>query len=298
LTRRNFATRLQDAQTGSASVIVADGATGTMLQAAGLPPGTPPEGWLLDNAEAVFDVHRAYIEAGSELILTCTFGATRPRLERSGLDDRLDDINRRAVEIAREAAGDEAFVAGDIGPMGEFLAPLGDLTYQEAVDIFSEQANALTGAGVDVLYIETMAALEEVQAAVEGALQVANGTPVTATLSFDSHGRTNMGTRPEEAAKILLDLGVDALGANCGATLDMTLGAVETMHQVAPEMPLVVKPNAGKPRMVDNEVVYDATPEDMAGYAHQFVALGAKVVGGCCGSTPEHIAAIAEALRS
>jgi 5-methyltetrahydrofolate--homocysteine methyltransferase len=252
----------------------------------------------LDNAEAVFDVHRAYIEAGSELILTCTFGATRPRLERSGLDDRLDDINRRAVEIAREAAGDEAFVAGDIGPMGEFLAPLGDLTYQEAVDIFSEQANALTGAGVDVLYIETMAALEEVQAAVEGALQVANGTPVTATLSFDSHGRTNMGTRPEEAAKILLDLGVDALGANCGATLDMTLGAVETMHQVAPEMPLVVKPNAGKPRMVDNEVVYDATPEDMAGYAHQFVALGAKVVGGCCGSTPEHIAAIAEALRS
>ncbi len=270
---------------------------GTMLQTAGLPPGTPPEGWLLDNAAAVLNVHRAYIDAGSELILTCTFGATRPRLERSGLSDRLEEINRRAVEIAREAAGDEAFVAGDIGPMGEFLAPLGDLTYQEAVDIFAEQASALVRAGVDVLYIETMAALEEVRAAVEGALQVANGTSVTATLSFDSHGRTNMGTRPEEAAEALLDLGVDALGANCGATLDMTLGAVEIMHRVAPEMALVVKPNAGKPRMVDNEVIYDATPEDMADYARQFATLGAKVVGGCCGSTPEHITAIAGALQ-
>lgn len=295
---KSFATRLQDAQAGSAPIIVADGAMGTMLQAAGLPPGTPPEGWLLDNAEAVFSVHRAYIEAGSELILTCTFGATRPRLERSGLADRLEEINRRAVEIAREAAGDDVFVAGDIGPMGEFLAPLGDLTYQDAVDIFAEQARALARAGVDVLYIETMAALEEVQAAVEAALKVAHGTPVTATLSFDSHGRTNMGTRPEEAAEALLDLDVDALGANCGATLDMTLGAVEAMHHVAPGKPLVVKPNAGKPRMVDNEVVYDATPEDMADYARQFAALGAKIVGGCCGSTPEHIAAIAQALRS
>ena len=296
--RRSFGTRLQDAQMGSASVIIADGATGTMLQAAGLPPGIPPEGWLLDNAEAVLGVHRAYIDAGSELILTCTFGATRPRLERSGLGDRLEEINHRAVEIARKAAGNEVFVAGDIGPMGEFLAPLGDLMYQEAVDIFAEQASALVGAKVDVLFIETMAALEEVQAAVEGTLQVANGTPVTATLSFDSHGRTNMGIRPEEAAEALLDLDVDAFGANCGATLDMTLEAVKTMHRLAPETPLIVKPNAGKPRMVNNEVVYDATPEDMADYARQFVALGAKIVGGCCGSTPEHIAAIAKALRS
>jgi 5-methyltetrahydrofolate--homocysteine methyltransferase len=285
----------------SGKVIVADGAMGTMLQAAGLPPGTPPEGWLLENGEAVLDVHQAYIDAGAKLILTCTFGATRPRLERSGLDERLEEINRRAVEIARAAAGDEVFVAGDIGPMGEFLEPLGELTYQEAVDIFAEQADALAQAGVYVLYIETMAALEEITAAVEGALQVANGTPVTATLSFDSHGRTNMGVRPEEAAEALLELGVDALGANCGATLDMTLGAVKTMskvaHEAAPEMPLVAKPNAGKPRMVENEVVYDATPEDMADYARQFVALGVRIVGGCCGSTPQHIAAIAQAVR-
>jgi 5-methyltetrahydrofolate--homocysteine methyltransferase len=298
LRKENFAAALQADQAISAPVIVADGAMGTMLQEAGLPAGTPPEGWLLENPKAVIDIHRTYIDVGADLVLTCTFGATRPRLRRSGLDDHLQEINRRAVEIAREAAGDEVFVAGDIGPMGEFLAPLGKLTYQDAVDIFAEQADALARAGVDLLYIETMAALEEVKAAVEGALQVANGTPVTATLSFDSHGRTNMGVRPEEAAEVLLELGVDALGANCGATLDMTLGAAEAMHKAAPKIPLIVKPNAGKPRMVDDEVIYDATPEDMADYARKFVALGARIVGGCCGSTPEHIAAIARAVRS
>jgi 5-methyltetrahydrofolate--homocysteine methyltransferase len=278
--------------------MVADGAMGTMLQAAGLPPGTPPEGWLLENPEAVIGVHRAYIEAGADLILTCTFGATKPRLERSGLGDRVGEINRRAVEIAREAAGREVFVAGDIGPMGEFLAPLGKLSYEDAVEVFAQQAGALVEAGVDVLYIETMGALDEVKAAVEGALRAGQGTPVTATLSFDSHGRTNMGVRPEEAAEELLDLGVSGFGANCGATLDMTLGAVETMHEVAPEMPLIAKPNAGKPRLVEDDVVYDAEPEDMAAYARKFVDLGARIVGGCCGSTPEHIAAIARVVRS
>ncbi|MFO7743458.1 MAG: homocysteine S-methyltransferase family protein [Anaerolineae bacterium] len=291
--RDHFLSRLR-----SGDVIVADGAMGTMLQEAGLPPGTPPEGWLLERPEAVVRVHQAYVEAGADLILTCTFGATRPRLERSGLGDRLGEINRRAVEIAREAAGRDGLVAGDIGPTGEFLAPLGRLSYEEAVDIFAEQAEALADAGVDVLYIETMAALEEVRAAVEGALQAGEGTPVTATLSFDSHGRTNMGVRPEEAAEALLELGVDALGGNCGATLDMTLGAVQAMREVAPRTPLIVKPNAGKPRMVEDEVVYDATPEDMAAYARKFVDLRARIVGGCCGSTPEHIAAIARAVRS
>jgi 5-methyltetrahydrofolate--homocysteine methyltransferase len=277
--------------------MVADGAMGTMLQAAGLPPGTSPEGWLLENPEAVAGVHRSYIEAGSDLILTCTFGATRPRLERSGLGHRLGEINRLAVEVARRAAGERAFVAGDIGPLGEFLAPLGQLSYEEAVDIFAEQASALAEAGVDVLYVETMSALEEARAAVEGALRTGSGVAVTATLSFDSHGRTNMGVRPEEAAEALRELGVAALGANCGASLEMTLSAVQRMHHVAPEMPLVVKPNAGKPRLVGEEVVYDATPAGLASYAGRFVELGARIVGGCCGSTPQHIAAIARAVR-
>ena len=292
VTENGFLARLH-----SGEVLVADGAMGTMLQAAGLPPGTPPEGWLLENPEAVVGVHRAYLQAGADLILTCTFGATRPRLERYGLHNRVGEINRRAVEIARQAAASTAFVAGDIGPLGEFLAPLGELDYGAAVDIFAEQAEALARAGVDVLYIETMAALEEVRAAVEGASMVGEGIPVTATLAFDSHGRTNMGVHPREAAGALVDLGVSALGANCGATLEMTLDAVQIMHEVAPEAPLIAKPNAGVPRMVHAEVVYDATPDIMAGYARRFVDCGAVIIGGCCGSTPEHIAAIAGAVR-
>jgi 5-methyltetrahydrofolate--homocysteine methyltransferase len=278
-------------------VIVADGAMGTMLQAAGLPPGEPPEAWLLKNAEAVCGVHRTYVEAGADLILTCTFGGTRARLEQAGLGDRVAEINRRAVEIAREAVGSEGYVAGDIGPLGKFLAPLGTLTYEQAVKVFAEQAGALAQAGADVLYVETMSALNEVRAAVEGALQAGDGKPVFATLSFDTHGRTNMGVRPEQAAEALQALGVAALGANCGATLEMTEGAVSKMHEVAPQASLIAKPNAGLPRLVGDDVVYDATPEDMAKYARRFVALGARVVGACCGSTPAHVAAIAAAVK-
>ncbi len=281
---------------GSGNIIVADGAMGTMLQTAGLPVGMSPEGWLLENADAVRGVHRAYVEAGADMILTCTFGGTRARLERSGLAERVAEINRRAVEIVREATGDRAYVAGDIGPLGEFLAPLGKITYEQAVEIFAEQAAALAEAGVDVLYIETMSDLNEVRAAVEGAQQAGSGIPTFATLSFDSHGRTNMGVRPEQAAETLLALGVNAFGANCGATLEMTEGAVAKMHETTPQAPLIAKPNAGKPRMVGQEVVYDATPEDMAEYARRFVALGARVVGACCGSTPAHIQAIAQAV--
>jgi 5-methyltetrahydrofolate--homocysteine methyltransferase len=277
-------------------VIVADGAMGTMLQAVGLPTGASPEGWLLENPDPVHDVHRAYAEAGAELILTCTFGGTRTRLGRGGLADRVAEVNRQAVEIARKAAGGRAYVAGDIGPLGEFMAPLGKITYAQAVETFAEQAAALAEAGVDVLYIETMSDLNEVRAAVEGAQQSGSGLPIFATLSFDSHGRTNMGVSPEQAAETLLALGVDAFGANCGATLEMTEGAVAKMHETAPQARLIAKPNAGRPHTVGRQVVYDATPEDMAEYARRFVAMGTRVVGACCGSTPAHIQAIAEAI--
>lgn len=280
----------------SGRVIVADGAMGTMLQAAGLPAGMPPEGWLLENPDPVRDVHRAYLEAGADLLLTCTFGGTRARLARKGLAERVAEVNRRAVEIAREAASSRAYVAGDIGPLGEFLAPLGKLTYGEAVEMFAGQAAALAQAGVDVLYVETMSDLNEARAAVEAAQQSGPGIPIFATLSFDSHGRTNMGVRPEQAVEMLVTLGVNACGANCGATLEMTAGALVKMHEVAPQTLLIAKPNAGKPRMMEGKTVYDATPEDMAEYARKFLALGVRVVGGCCGSTPAHIAAIAAAI--
>jgi methionine synthase I (cobalamin-dependent) len=283
----------------SGDVLVADGAMGTMLQAAGLPTGFSPEAWLLENPDPVRGVHTAYIEAGSNIILTCTFGGTRKRLTRPGLADRVAEVNRRAVEVAREAAGDRAYVAGDIGPLGELMAPVGKLTYEEAVDNFTEQAAALAKAGVDVLYIETMSDLNEARAAVEGAQQAISGkpgVPIFVTLSFERGGRTNMGTRPEQAAETLLAMGVDAVGANCGATLEMTEGAVAAMHAAVPEAILIAKPNAGKPHMVGREEVYDASPEDMADYARKFVSEGVRLVGGCCGSTPAHIQAIAQAL--
>ena len=284
----------------SGRVIVADGATGTMLQAAGLPAGTPPDRWVLENPDPIRDLQRAYVRAGSDLIIACTFGANRARLERTGLEDRIVWVNRRAVQIARkaagEAAGDRAYVAADIGPTGELLAPIGKMTYEQALEIFAEQAAVLAQAGVDVLYVETMSDLNEMKAAVEGAQQAAPGIPIFATFSFDHHGRTNMGVKPEQAAEALQALSVAAYGANCGATLEMTEGAVVKMHEAAPQAALIVKPNAGKPHMVDREAVYDATPEDMAEYARKFVAMGARVVGGCCGSTPEHIQAIAEAV--
>ena len=282
---------------GKGPVLVADGAMGTMLQAADLPPGTPGEVWVLERPEVIAGVHRAYVEAGAELILSCTFGGTRARLAHAGLADQVAEVNQRAVEIAREAAGDRAFVAGDIGPLGELLAPLGKRTYEEAVELFAEQAAALAEAGADVLYIETMSSLEEVQAAIEGARRAAPDLPLTATLSFDTKGRTNMGVRPEQAAKKLAELGVDGLGANCGATLEMTEEAARKMRETAPDIPLIVKPNAGIPRMVEDQIVYDATPEIMAEYARRFVEMGARIVGGCCGSTPAHIEAIARAVR-
>jgi 5-methyltetrahydrofolate--homocysteine methyltransferase len=280
----------------SGRVIVADGATGTMLLAAGLPAGTPPERWVLENPDPIRNLQRAYVEAGSDLIIACTFGANRARLKHAGLTDQLIEVNQRAVQIAREAAGDRAYIAADIGPLGEFLAPIGKVTYEQALEIFAEQAAVLAEISVDVLYIETMSDLNEMKAAVAGAQQAAPDTPIFATLSFDHHGRTNMGVKPEQAAEALQALGVAAFGANCGATLEMTEGAVAEMHAAAPQAALIAKPNAGRPHMVGHETVYDATPEDMAEYARKFVALGARVVGGCCGSTPEHVAAIAEAV--
>jgi len=278
-------------------VIVADGAMGTMLQAAGLPLGMAPEAWLLENPDPVRGVHSAYVEAGADLILTCTFGGTRTRLERGGLAERVAEVNRRAVEIAREAAGGKAYVAGDIGPLGEFLAPLGRITYEQAVEIFAEQAAALAEAGVDVLYVETMSDLNEAQAAVEGAQRMASGIPIFATLSFDSHGQTNMGVRPEQAAETLLAMGVDAIGANCGATLEMTEGAVAKMHEVAPQAALIAKPNAGLPRLDDGKTIYDTTPKEMVETAREFLKVGVQVFGACCGSTPEYVQAIAELVR-
>ena len=280
----------------SGDVLIADGATGTMLQAAGLPTGTPGEAWILERPEEIIKLHRAYLDAGSQLILTSTFGGTRARLKKAGLGAQVDEVNRRAAELARQAAGDDVYVGGDIGPTGEMMPPLGKLTYEAAVEMFAEQAEALAAGGVDCIYIETMSDLNEGKAAVEGAKQVCD-LPVFCSFSFDTHGHTGMGVSPAQAAEAMAELGVAAVGANCGHAPEEVLDFLPPMRQAAPDAYLIAKPNAGVPHMVERQAVYDAGPERMAELARRYNQLGAQIVGACCGSSPAHIAAIAAAIR-
>lgn len=291
----NFRTLLNEK-----AVLIADGATGTMLQRAGLPAGQAPERWNLENPDAVRELHRGYLEAGANLVLTNTFGGSAIRLKREGLDEQATEINRAAAQLAAAVASgfEAAAVLGDIGPTGEMLAPLGTLSYEAAVAAFAEQAQALAAGGADAILIETMSDLSEMQAAIEGVRQVTD-LPVLATMSFDTKGRTMMGVKPERAAKMLQSLGVTVMGANCGRTLTETLTAVLAMREAFPDAALMAKPNAGLPHAEGGELVYDVSPEVMAEYAQRFVIeAGVKIFGGCCGSTPDHIRAVAEALHA
>ncbi len=277
-------------------VLVADGATGTQLQKAGLPVGAPSELWVLENPDGVRALHRSYVKAGSDVILTDTFGGTRIKLAKNGLGDKVHEINRKAAQLAREVIGEKGIVLGDIGPTGALLEPYGELSQEDAVKAFTEQAAALAEGGVDGILIETMSDLNEAIAAVKGTRQ-ATSLPVLVTMSFDTHGRTMMGVKPARAAKELSAIGVDVIGVNCGRTLTENLVAIQEMHQAVPEAVLMAKPNAGLPHTDGSDSVYDVTPEIMAEYAQKFADEGVKILGTCCGSTPEHIKAVAKTLK-
>jgi 5-methyltetrahydrofolate--homocysteine methyltransferase len=267
-----------------------------MLQKAGLPAGSPSELWVLENPAGVRTLHRCYVEAGSDVILTDTFGGTRIKLDNNSLGDRVVEINTEAAHLAREIAGDKVFVFGDIGPTGKILEPLGPLTYAEAMKAFAEQAGAQAKGGVDAILIETMSDLNEAKAAIEGTRQVTD-LPIIVSMSFDTRGRTMMGVKPANAAREFIALGVDVFGANCGRTLEETLTAIREMREVAPDALLWAKPNAGLPHMDGSDTVYDVTPEIMAEYALKFAEAGVRFFGGCCGSTPDHIRAIARVIH-
>jgi 5-methyltetrahydrofolate--homocysteine methyltransferase len=276
-------------------VLLADGPTGTMLQSMGLAPGEAPERWLFDRPDQIRALHRGYVEAGSDVILSCSFGGTRYRLEAHGLADRVAEVNRRAVELAREMAGHDVFVAGDMGPTGQLLAPLGPLTPEDVADAYAEQARGLVEGGADFLLIETMSDTGEARAAIEGARRVSD-LPIICTFSFDTHGRTMMGIRPAHAAQEIAPL-VTGIGANCGRDPSEYVEFLAAMRPAAPGAVLWAKPNAGLPHMAGDEVVYDFTAQDMARVAVQLRDTGAQIVGGCCGTTPAHIAAMAKALK-
>lgn len=279
--------------------VLADGAMGTMLFAAGLQFGDPPETWNLSHPDVVRRIHRAYLEAGSRILMTNTFGGNRQRLSLSNHEDRVDELNRTAAILLRgevTAAGGDALVAGDIGPTGSILAPLGTLEYDEAVDIFAEQAAALVAGGVDLLWVETMSDLAEIKAAIEGVRRVAPALPIIATMTFDTRGHTMMGVSPEQAVEALTSWGADAVGGNCGNGPDELLGVIRRMHTAAPGVRLVAKSNAGMPELVDLRAVYRTDPATMAESAFEMREAGASIIGGCCGTSPEHLAAMAASV--
>jgi 5-methyltetrahydrofolate--homocysteine methyltransferase len=275
-------------------VFLADGATGTMLQSQGLDDGGLPESWVLEQPDRIRALHASYVQAGSNIVLTCTLGGTRFRLAHAGLENRTAELNQRAAELARQAAGDRVFVAGDMGSTGQILAPLGPLSPAEAADGYAEQAAALAEGGVDFLLLETLSDLAEAKAAVEGARRVTD-LPIFVTFSFDTHGRTMMGVRPAQAAQEMAPL-VEGLGANCGRDPEEFPGFLAAMAAAAPNAILWAKPNAGLPRLDGDLVVYDSSPATMAQVALHLRQAGARVIGGCCGTTPAHIAAMAQAL--
>lgn len=280
-------------------VLLADGATGTNLFAAGLTAGDPPELWNFDYPEATTDLLRAFTDAGADIILTNSFGANRHRLKLHRAEDRVFEINQRAAELARDVAakaGRAIAVAGSMGPTGELFEPLGALTRDDAVEAFTEQAKGLKAGGADVCWIETMSAGEEMRAAAEGA--IAAGMPYTVTASFDTAGRTMMGLTPAELPKLFAELAEQpvAIGANCGVGAPDLLYALVQMTEASPNTRIIAKSNCGIPQVHGEHVHYSGTPELMAEYARMAVDAGARIVGGCCGTTAAHLAAMREAI--
>jgi 5-methyltetrahydrofolate--homocysteine methyltransferase len=281
------------------SVLLADGGMGTGLFAQGLVTGDNPELWNVDHPDRVRAVHAGFVAAGSDIVLTNSFGGNRYRLKLHGHQDRVRELNVAAARVARsaaEAAGRRVLVGGSIGPTGEILAPLGPCDPADAEAAFAEQASALAEGGVDVLWIETMSAAEEVVAAVRGA--AVTGLPVVTTLSFDTGGRTMMGITPQAAVRMAAELAVHpiAVGANCGVGPNQLLATILAMREADGAAILIAKGNCGIPEFRDGLIHYTGTPEIMGTYACLARDAGASIIGGCCGTTAEHLAAMRLAL--
>lgn len=280
-------------------VLVTDGAWGTELSRHGLPAGTAPEQWNLERPEAVYNVAASYVEAGSEIVLTNTFGGSCFSLRRDGLGDRVVEINRIAAELSKRAAGDTTLVFGSIGPTGQFLEPLGSVTEDEMVACFTEQAQGMIEGGVDGIVIETMTDLGEIKAAIR-AIRGLSDIPIAACMSFDKEPNgfaTMMGVTPTRAAEELDAAGADIIGTNCGCGIENAIEVVRQMH-AATERPIWAKPNAGLPILASGRTVFRQPAEEMVTFVPALLEAGARHVGGCCGTTPTHIRLFAEAVRA
>jgi methionine synthase I (cobalamin-dependent) len=275
--------------------LVAAGGMGTSLFELGLQAGSTPELWNVEHPDLVAKVHSGFIEAGSDIVLTNTFGGTRARLDLDNLGHRVGELNRAGVEVARhavESSGRDVVVAGSVGPTGQLFEPLGALTHEVGVELFSEQVAALAEAGADVIWIETLSATEELAAAVEAA--ATSGLPIVTTMSFDTHGKTMMGLPPSVLAEwwASRDLSPAAIGANCGVGPADVVIAVDDLRVADPDVVIVAKANCGVPQMIDGTLWYPTSSENMGDYAAMALDAGARIVGACCGSVPEHISQI------
>jgi 5-methyltetrahydrofolate--homocysteine methyltransferase len=278
-------------------VLVADGATGTNLIARGLPSGLTAESWVMERPEMVTQLHQDFIRAGADIILTCTFNASTIRLRNSSLDGKSDQVNKRAVELAKKAVGAaQVYIAGSLGPVGQLIKPYGPLTVDEVRAAYAEQAHALTEAKVDLLVIETQFDINEVSAAVDGVRQVSN-LPLVVSFSYDRGRRTMMGISPTQAARQLELLPVDVIGINCGHSLDENLQNLVELRSLTSK-PIWFKPNAGLPHLDSaGKTVYDVTPEAMGTLVQSWLDAGAQIVGGCCGTSPDHLREISSHIK-
>jgi 5-methyltetrahydrofolate--homocysteine methyltransferase len=290
----HFLSLLEQKQT-----LVLDGATGTNLQKRGLPVGTAPETWLFDNPIGISQLYSDFVKAGSDIILTCTFGGNRTRLAHANLAEKIVEGNQTAVQLAKEVIKDKnVLIAGSLGPTGEMMQPFGTMSEEQVFEIYAEQAKILLNAGVDLLVIETQFDLTEAQAAVRAVRSLDSEIALVCSFSYDRGVRTMMGVKPAQMAEIFNEMAVDALGINCGKSLDDNLAVLKTLKENTSK-PIWFKPNAGLPTAnPDGSTSYDVSPQMMGDQAKTWIAEGARLVGGCCGTSPEHLAEIATKVRS
>jgi 5-methyltetrahydrofolate--homocysteine methyltransferase len=283
-------------QTGT---LISDGAWGTMLQARGLKPGECPESWNLNHEKEVFEIAENYVKAGADLIETNSFGGSRFKLKQYGLETKTSEINKLAAEISKKAAGDYALVLGSIGPTGKILM-MGEVTSDELYDAFREQAVALENGGADAIIVETMTDLEEAIIAVKASKEN-TGIPVICTMTFektvDGNYRTMMGVAPEQIPEPLMNAGASVIGANCGNGMEGMIDVVAKLREVNTDIPILVHANAGIPVLKDGETVFPESPGEMSSFLPNLIKAGANIVGGCCGTTPEHISELKNNLK-
>jgi len=287
-------------QISQGKILVSDGAWGTFLQAKGMQPGECPESWNISHPDEVLDIAMNYIKAGADMVETNSFGGSRFKLEKYGLGDKVHELNEAAAKISRKAAGKDKFVLGSIGPTGKILM-MGEVTEEELYDAFKDQAVALEAGGADAIIIETMTDLDEASLAVKAAKENTR-CEVFCTMTFDktvtNEYRTMMGVSPTEMAEKIIGAGADLIGANCGNGSRDMVGIVREIRLADSKIPVLIHANAGMPIYKDGKTVFPESPVEMAAFAGDLVKAGANIIGGCCGSTPAHIAEIVKKIRS